>query len=379
MADTDSLGLLVLNPDSGPSAVDIVAIHGLNGHRIESWTYRDEETSEEVMWLRDMLPNRAANARVMTFGYDSCSPEFGGVMTADGLQQVATQLLEELHSKRSNDDIPVVFVCHSFGGVVAKMALWIANIDSRYLSIAGRTEHLVFFGTPHQATESSSWRDLLNDIALALTQKTLDKRKELLDSVGVVTVKDISERFYVFAEQYRIVNFYEMKTTGFEFKDSVVVPAASAQLRLPGEWCMKRNSDHMGICRFSRADVENDDPTMNVLCDRITNAATAPMAGYYHEYIDCRRTLSALYPQLCLCKTVRPYTGTLGWLEEDAAFSCWLQNQVPAILHVYGQPGSGKSVLAAYLAMSLPQRRPIPNHMNLAVLSFRFDQFDSCR
>jgi len=81
-----------------------------------------------------------------------------------------------------------------------------------------------------------------------------------------------------------------------------------------------------------------------------------------------------VYPEVYLCETTLPYPGTLGWLEENTAFSTWLRNPASAILHVYGRPGSGKSVLAAYLAKSLPQRRPVPNFMTWAVLSFGFDQ-----
>ena len=44
----------------------IIAIHGLDGHREETWT-----TDEEVLWLRDLLPSDLPNARVLTYGYDA--------------------------------------------------------------------------------------------------------------------------------------------------------------------------------------------------------------------------------------------------------------------------------------------------------------------
>jgi hypothetical protein len=49
----------------------IVAIHGLNGHREETWTATNK--GEKVNWLRDsqMLPNVIPNLRIMSWGYDA--------------------------------------------------------------------------------------------------------------------------------------------------------------------------------------------------------------------------------------------------------------------------------------------------------------------
>ncbi|KIN02724.1 hypothetical protein OIDMADRAFT_120076 [Oidiodendron maius Zn] len=48
--------------------VDIVAIHGLNGHQKKTWTAKNK-----VNWLRDanMLPANIPNARIMSWGYDA--------------------------------------------------------------------------------------------------------------------------------------------------------------------------------------------------------------------------------------------------------------------------------------------------------------------
>ena len=42
-------------------------MHGLNGHRETSWT--DDKSG--ILWLRDLLPDRYPNARILTFGYDA--------------------------------------------------------------------------------------------------------------------------------------------------------------------------------------------------------------------------------------------------------------------------------------------------------------------
>jgi hypothetical protein len=44
-----------------------VAIHGISGDRILSWTDRRDRTG--ICWLRDLLPRKFPDADVLTFGY----------------------------------------------------------------------------------------------------------------------------------------------------------------------------------------------------------------------------------------------------------------------------------------------------------------------
>lgn len=48
------------------SRYSIIAITGLAGHAIGSWTMPNGR-----MWLRDVLPDDVPNARILTYGYDS--------------------------------------------------------------------------------------------------------------------------------------------------------------------------------------------------------------------------------------------------------------------------------------------------------------------
>lgn len=52
--------------DKDPGAdgiVDIVAIHGLNGHYEKTWTETLKDGTQ-VNWLRDLLPKKVGNARI---------------------------------------------------------------------------------------------------------------------------------------------------------------------------------------------------------------------------------------------------------------------------------------------------------------------------
>ncbi len=45
----------------------IIAVHGLAGGRISTWT----DTKTGKMWLRDFLPSNIPEARIITFGYQA--------------------------------------------------------------------------------------------------------------------------------------------------------------------------------------------------------------------------------------------------------------------------------------------------------------------
>jgi len=73
----------IYNPDnSAHFARSIVAIHGLDGHREESWTTGTADNA--VLWLRDLLPTEIPTARILTFGYDA---------NTRGKDQLTTQTL----------------------------------------------------------------------------------------------------------------------------------------------------------------------------------------------------------------------------------------------------------------------------------------------
>jgi hypothetical protein len=50
-----------------PCPVDVIAIHGLNGDREQSWTHKPSGT----LWLRDLLPHDLPGARIYSYGYDA--------------------------------------------------------------------------------------------------------------------------------------------------------------------------------------------------------------------------------------------------------------------------------------------------------------------
>ncbi|PWW74290.1 hypothetical protein C7212DRAFT_212113, partial [Tuber magnatum] len=95
--------------------ITIVAIHGLGGHMEDTWTFTDK--GERNLWLKDDLPltDEFRNARIYSFRYDASIVGSKSVAT---IRQIASSLNQCLIDMQ--DTKPLIFVCHSLGGIIAK-------------------------------------------------------------------------------------------------------------------------------------------------------------------------------------------------------------------------------------------------------------------
>lgn len=87
--------------------LDIVAIHGLNGHRENSWTVNG------VNWLRDLLPLDIPNARIISWGYVA-NIHGTSQISAQYLYDHARNLISELCLKRRLTKVLELFFSKSF-------------------------------------------------------------------------------------------------------------------------------------------------------------------------------------------------------------------------------------------------------------------------
>ena len=121
----EKIGLFELSNQDAEKTVDVVAIHGLQGHAYKTW-----EHDNGSLWLRDFLPADIVFARILTFGYDSTVAFSSSVAQ---LEDKALELLNRLSAKRSGVTCPgskarpIVFICHSLGGIVVKKVLILAH------------------------------------------------------------------------------------------------------------------------------------------------------------------------------------------------------------------------------------------------------------
>jgi hypothetical protein len=75
-----------------------VAVHGLGGDSIETWTH----PKSNAFWLEDFLPQQIPDARIMTFGYNAAAAF--GQSTSDVIDH-AKSLLSSLVDKREEYEV----------------------------------------------------------------------------------------------------------------------------------------------------------------------------------------------------------------------------------------------------------------------------------
>lgn len=195
--------------------VDMIAIHGLNGHWDKTW--KDEKT--EVNWLRDCV--KIKSARIMSFSYNS-AVQFS--KSTSDISVFADQLLEGLLASRMSIEEqarPIVFICHSLGGLVCKQALVRAHETERFLVLRGRVQGICFFGTPHRGSDMAKWATVLGAMLKAGSigsSTNTDIAKDLLPRSRML--QSISKSFIERGRQLKIYSFYE--TQKMDFMNDVV-------------------------------------------------------------------------------------------------------------------------------------------------------------
>jgi len=136
--------------DSEDANVDIIAVTGLGGHALGSF----RSMNGTSVWLRDFAPGAVPRARFITYGYDTAVV---GSDNNQGVHELARTLLDRLvdfRNRTQTQQRPLVFVCHSLGGVVLKEALVMSSKSTepnhkKLLEVTLMTFGLVFMGVPN--------------------------------------------------------------------------------------------------------------------------------------------------------------------------------------------------------------------------------------
>lgn len=139
-------------PDRPDRVADVVFVHGLDGDARTTWHPKERPDAFWPAWLGEDVPA----VGVWSLGYAVSASAWKG--HAMPLTDRATNILDLLEL----DGIgrrPVVFICHSLGGLLVKQLLRHAGDFGHpaWKTIATQTKAIVFLSTPHSGTDLASW------------------------------------------------------------------------------------------------------------------------------------------------------------------------------------------------------------------------------
>ncbi|KAI1822513.1 hypothetical protein F4861DRAFT_385871 [Xylaria intraflava] len=316
------IGFTRLSRDSsqaGLPKVNIIFVHGLRGHPQNTWEYhqtgansrntntprkrdrfrailrphrdaqtppgvgennndstRGSSTEHKVFWPRDYLLEDMPEAEVWTYGYNADVVEaLFKANNRNSISQHAQDLYVKLERTIDNQ-MPIVFVAHSLGGIIVKKAIHRSELCQ------SRTKLVVFLGTPHRGSATAGWGVVASNLAnLALHDsnkqivRTLEPNSEVLD--------DIRFEFVKIMQKYRIKvhSFQEAKAiTGVKGLHGKVVEDDSSKMDLPPlETVETIDANHMEMVRCEDKTDPRYQAIMGVLKQFVRNHFEAQDAG----------------------------------------------------------------------------------------------------
>jgi len=272
----------------------IYLVHGLNGDRIDTFTFTRPDGSK-CFWPKDLLPqalhDHGIKCRIYCYGYNAHTNT--GRISLQSFWDHGEELLKTIAEERElkgEQKRPIIFLAHSLGGLLVKCALHLSYLSSAADDPVSRavflsTHSVFFFGVPHQggdATAVSLGQIALNIVGVA--RNTNSKIVDILEpdnqalEANFASYNKISHNFHQrsYWEKYltpvKLLNM-EIKHIWVSFLLLVcpytkltcqkVVPKSSAIIPgMKNDQAIPLDKDHVGLVRYSSA----DDPDFKAVC-----------------------------------------------------------------------------------------------------------------
>ncbi|MGO8180368.1 esterase/lipase family protein [Rhizobium leguminosarum] len=220
--------------------LNIVFVHGLNGDALKTWNFEvDNNSPSWKSWLLELDPQ----LRILSVGYRITSSRWGGGSMP--IYDRAVNILASLE-RHLIDDRPILFVCHSYGGLLVKQMLRTSIDTEEYQGVAARTAAVVFMATPHGGSNLATYVD-----AFRRVYRSTEAITELKENAAALL--DLNRWFrnkYSSLGIKALVFVEDMPTNGV-----LVVDAGSADPGINGITPIKIDADHTDLPRPTIEDV----------------------------------------------------------------------------------------------------------------------------
>ncbi|KAI1104919.1 hypothetical protein F4804DRAFT_305447 [Jackrogersella minutella] len=253
--------------DSGSSAVvDILAIHGLGSNPDSAWTYK-YDNGTRVNWLRDLLPTTEGfqGTRVVMVNHQT---RWDSNVAEMGFHEHASELLEHIQSiHMANPERPMIFIAHSFGGLLLKKALLLAK--SRARGVAAMTKGIIFLGVPHSGSNAAFFAACLSCMAFFRGSSSYLLELMAVNGPGLLEIE--SEFYDAYVIQYHSEDIQPYICDILERRPErigklVLGPIVSPRRSQPRHGrLLALDTDHRGLNKFQSHDDPNFEAFLRVL------------------------------------------------------------------------------------------------------------------
>ncbi|KAM0345457.1 hypothetical protein ACHAPU_006384 [Fusarium lateritium] len=343
--------------------MDVVVVCGLGGHALGSF----KEKNGRFVWIRDALPSKFSNARILTYGYDT---QLADSTSFQNLKDLGRGLMVDLEGIRNTErQRSILFIGHSLGGLVIKETVCTLKEDLlHHNSLLQNIFGFAFFGVPHRGLAVEHLVPMVKDNPNRQLLESLHKNSSLLECLQIEFDK-ISQ-----ARSFSIVSFYETERSQtatwvagkweMSGPSEVLVDVFSATCGCQKLYPINRN--HSEMVKFSGVHdrlyqrvITALLPIMNLTQGRPRNedAGGRPQAlvRISGDEQECLRSLSFV-EQEHRYSEISCAENTCEWLLEYPQYQAWM-NRPRGLFWVKGCPGTGKSVLMKFAADMMRRRK----------------------
>ena len=350
------LNLRTVHEPLDGAIADVVFIHGLGGGSRKTWAKNEDPA---LFWPGEWLPRdeNFQDVRILTFGYDAdWSKE--SILNIQDFGKSLLYALKDAPAGSRAQRCPIIFVCHSLGGLVAKKAFNMSKTLKGYEEISRKIRVFFFLGCPHRG---SNLADLLSRILRVIPSVTARPfvNDLLPDSTSIQAIND---EFPHHCGELELHSFYETDQMNLGIKRSLIVPRESAVLGYTNERSTYLRGNHREICKFHSEEDVNYISVRNSLAavlHQFRGLKQLPRTGSdFPEYQNVRASLEVddvhddIYQSLDLGRL----PGSCDWIADVDNYSEWLEGPVPSVFWITGKPGAGKSFLSSKVIRDLKNR-----------------------
>lgn len=259
-----------------------------------------------------------------------------------------------------------MFVAHSMGGLVVKMACILSRQDPSLADIFQRIHAILFLATPHQGA------------AIAQTLKRLmtivPGSRPFVDDLipGSLTLQAINEDFPLISGGLQLLSFFETRPMTLGLNRILIVDKHCAVMNLPNERRQLLDADHRHVAMFS---------SQQDSCYIAIRNALATLAESERGLVDVKLGQLQLRPREhaqpsayalddapvlanylkigdspeddIFTQYSKRIPDSCHWLVRKAMYTSWAEGKGSGTLWLQGRPGAGKSVLSGHVVNDL--------------------------